>query len=134
MKTLPQVRQRFPKRHPLRWMACCFRNWSHQNQPSKPPPTTPFQDPSHENHPSPGPRSELFRTRVMKTPPQVRQHAIFKTRLPKRHPFRVDGPVFGTRVTKTSPPNHPPSNLFKTQAMKTNQPQVKDPNFLGVES
>ena len=81
MKTLPQVRQRFPKRHPLRWMACCFRNWSHENLFSKPPTTTPFQDPSHENYPSPGPRSELaFQDRVMRTPPQVRQHAIFKTR------------------------------------------------------
>ena len=69
--------------------------------------------------PSPGPRSELFRTEVMKTPPQARQHAIFKTRLPKRHLFRVDGLFFGTGVTKTSLPNHPPPHLFKTQVMKT---------------
>ena len=64
----------------LGWMACFFGTGVTKTSPPNHPP------PRHENHPSPGPRSELFRTRVMKTPPQVRQHAIFKTWLPKRRP------------------------------------------------
>ena len=74
----------------LGWMAC-FSGLESRKQSLQTTHTTPFQDPSHENHASLGPRSKLFKTRVMKTPPQVRQHAIFRTRLPKRHPLGMDG-------------------------------------------
>ena len=127
----------------LGWMAC-FSGLESRKPPFNRPPTPPLfktRVTSHENHTSRGPRSKLFRTRVMKTPPQVRQHAIFKTRLPKRHPLRMDGLFFGTGVTKTIPPNHPHhpfsrlewwkpsspgtrSKIFKTRVMKT-PPQVR---------
>ena len=124
MKKHPQVRQhaifktQLPKRPPLGWMTC-FLGLESRKPPFQTTNHHPFQDSSHENHTSLGPRSKLFKTRVMKTPPQVRQHAIFRTRLPKRHPLRMDGQFFGTGVTKTIPPNHPPPPLFKTRVMKT---------------
>ena len=129
-----------PKGTPLGWIAS-FSGPESRKPSLQTTHTTSFQDSSHENHTSLGPRSKLFRTRVIKTHPQVRQHAIFRTRLPKRPPIRVDGLFFGTRVTKTIPPIHPhhlfsrpeswksyiprsKSKLFRTRVMKT-LPQVR---------
>ena len=102
-----------------------FRDWSHENLLSKPPTHRSFSRPESWKPSIPGPRSKLFMTRVMKTPPQVRQRAIFKTRLPKSNLVRVDGLFFGTRVPKATFPNHPPTNLFKTRVMKTIHPRSK---------
>ena len=74
---------------------------------------------------SPGTRSKLFKTRVMKTPPQVRQHAIFRTRLPKRPLVRMDGLFFGTGVTKTIPPNHPHHPFSRPESWKPCIPRSK---------